>query len=226
MHLLIVSATSIEIEPLLANFSLNKEINQKLKRYTYKTHTIDVLITGVGMVATAYWMGKTLVINQYDLALNVGIAGYFDDTLKTGDVVHVVTDRLYKLGAEDGPNFLSLQEMGASLSENVMHMDQKMRNNNVPLNNVLKNMVQVDGITVNTVHGNDASIESTIALYSPQIESMEGAAFFYACLTEGGPFAQIRALSNKVEKRNKEAWDIPLAVRNLAVKVLDILAAF
>ena len=41
---------------------------------------------------------------------------------------------------------------------------------------------------------------------------MEGAAFMYACLIAGVPFAQVRAVSNRVERRNRAAWD--LAGRN------------
>ena len=33
---------------------------------------------------------------------------------------------------------------------------------------------------------------------------MEGAAFMYACLIQGVPFAQVRAVSNIVERRNRD----------------------
>ncbi|HMQ88955.1 MAG TPA: hypothetical protein PKB07_15270, partial [Flavilitoribacter sp.] len=59
------------------------------------------------------------------------------------------------------------------------------------------------------------------------IETMEGAAFFYVCLMESVPFLAIRSISNYVEARNREAWDIPGAIRALndVVKgLLEILA--
>jgi futalosine hydrolase len=49
----------------------------------------------------------------------------------------------------------------------------------------------------------------------PQIESMEGAAFFYACRQLNVPCLQIRAVSNYVEKRNRDNWHIGLAIKNL-----------
>jgi len=52
---------------------------------------------------------------------------------------------------------------------------------------------------------------------------MEGAAFFYACLLEGITCTQIRTISNKVEKRNKDNWDIPLAVKNLCSTGLQLI---
>ena len=41
---------------------------------------------------------------------------------------------------------------------------------------------------------------------------MEGAAFMYACLIQGTVHAQVRAVSNFVEKRNRDAWKIGDAI--------------
>ena len=117
MKILIVSATYLEIEPLLLQFNFEKEVNQKLKRYSYNKHQIDVLIPGVGMTCTAYWMGKTLNSKIYDVALNLGLAGSFDNDLTTGTTVHITTDRISKLGAEDGESFLSLVDMDLIVDE-------------------------------------------------------------------------------------------------------------
>ena len=45
---------------------------------------------------------------------------------------------------------------------------------------------------------------------------MEGATFFYICAREKIPFLSLRAISNKVEPGNRDAWDIQLALGNLA----------
>jgi futalosine hydrolase len=52
---------------------------------------------------------------------------------------------------------------------------------------------------------------------------MEGAAFMSACLIHKVPFAQVRAVSNMVERRNKASWRMAEAIRNLAVAALRIL---
>ena len=57
-------------------------------RMQHSTHAIDVLVTGVGMVATAYHLGRTLLQNHYDFAINIGICGAFDHTL-IGKTVNV-----------------------------------------------------------------------------------------------------------------------------------------
>jgi futalosine hydrolase len=81
----------------------------------------------------------------------------------------------------------------------------------------------VKGITVNTVHGNSASIKKVKKKFNPDIESMEGAAFFFACQNEKIPCLQIRAISNYVEKRNKKKWKMKLAVKNLCTIIEKIL---
>ena len=92
-----------------------------------------------------------------------------------------------------------------------------------PANAVLNGLPAVNGITVNTVHGRDASIDDVRRRLAPAVESMEGAAFMYACLVHGLPFAQVRAVSNIVERRNRAAWNIPGAVLSLAETARRIL---
>jgi futalosine hydrolase len=79
----------------------------------------------------------------------------------------------------------------------------------------IDSLKKVKGITVNTVHGNEVAIEKVKQLYQPDVESMEGAAFFAGCVRAGGDFIQIRAISNYVEKRDKSKWQMPLAIKNL-----------
>ena len=90
---------------------------------------------------------------------------------------------------------------------------------------VLKKFKKVKGITVNTVHGNKKSISKVVTLYNPDVESMEGAAFFYVCNQFKIPAIQLRAVSNYVERRNMKNWDITLAVEKLNDTALVILKA-
>lgn len=224
MNILLVSATYLEIEPLLLLFNFEKEVNQKLKSYTYNNHQIDVLIPGVGMTCTAYWLGKTLNTKLYDIALNVGLAGSFDDAIKIGDVVNITSDQISELGAEDGESFLSLIDMDLIMDEDFTLNNGEMENTICIDNSTIKNLTPAKAITVNTSHGDSESIKKAKRLFNPQVESMEGAAFFYACLLEGISCAQIRSISNKVEVRNKDNWNIPLAVKNLCSTTLQIVS--
>jgi futalosine hydrolase len=59
----------------------------------------------------------------------------------------------------------------------------------------------------------------------PDVESMEGAAFMYASLIAGVPFAQVRAVSNMVERRNRGAWKIDAAITALGDRATKLLEA-
>ena len=196
MRILVVAATPFEVEELHS---------------VIKTEDLELITTGVGMVATAFVLGKHLAGNSYDLAINLGIAGSFDRNIALGEVVEVTNDRFSELGAEDGEDFLSVDQLGFGASTfNSTYQ--------LPANFGLK---KVNAITVNTVHGRDESIAKISS--DTQLESMEGAAFFYACQMAGIPAIQIRAVSNYVERRNRDAWQIGLAIKNLNTFAVEFL---
>ena len=118
MRILLVSATAAEIGPVTAGLhpstrsrSLRAGLAERLSAHRCNGNQVDVLITGVGMVATATWCSLLLSRGRYDVALNLGVCGSFDRSLTLGTVVHVVTDRLSELGAEDGDAFLSIHQL-------------------------------------------------------------------------------------------------------------------
>ena len=55
---------------------------------------------------------------------------------------------------------------------------------------------------------------------------MEGAAFFYACLSAGLEPVQLRAISNYVEPRNREAWRMREAITALNDTLRQLLGSF
>lgn len=210
MRILVVAATSFEVE------SLKSEVESLKSDSRLKTQDLELLITGVGMVATAFALGKHLVTHQYDLVINLGIAGSFDRSIALCDVVEVTEDRLSELGAEDDNTFLPIETLG--FGESAFKTDTRLSSY---INSDLR---LVTAITVNTVHGHEPSIKKLTDRVQPQLESMEGAAFFYVCKQMGVPCLQIRAVSNYVEKRNRDAWQIGLAIKNLnkfAAEFLD-----
>lgn len=216
MKILIVSSTLFEVKPLLDFLGIavpSTGLNNA--NMDFEEKEIQVLITGVGMVNTAVMLGRHLN-SSYDLVLNVGVCGAFDKSLEPGQLVHITEDTLSELGAEDGEDFLTYDKLNLpgdfifSQNYNLSH----------PLINSLR---KAKGITVNTVHGNEDTIEKVRKLYNPDIESMEGAAFFAACQNVAPNYIQIRAVSNYVEKRDKSKWQMPVAIKNLNEFVIDLI---
>lgn len=180
----------------------------------FSNHTLDILITGVGMMLTAFHLGIQLPHNKYDLALNIGLAGALNHDLQLGEVVNVVTDAIGDLGAEDDQKFLDVFQLGLADENLVPFKNGKLHAENGFLQQV-KHLKMVEGITVNKGHGNDASIDQIRKRTNAEIESMEGAAFLYACNYHQVDGVQLRSISNYVEKRDRSKWDIPLAIKNL-----------
>lgn len=208
MKVLIVSATAAE-----AGVSPEEYEEGKVYHSRNGIPDIDLLITGVGSMATAF--NIALNLKNYDLAINIGLAGSFNRNIPLGTVVRVQSDFFADLGAEDHDNFLNLFELGLSDPDKYPFSNGSIK----PIATadiILPDLVAYDAMTVNTVHGNAESIQKVITKYpGVTIESMEGAAFFYACTIEGIPSIQIRAISNYIEPRNRSAWQIEKALNNL-----------
>ncbi len=232
MRILVVAATMEEIDLLISelritNYDSNpvgrneaiaesdKIVNRK-SEIVNLSQNISVLLTGVGMVATAFELGRHLVVNTYDLAINLGIAGSFDHDIAFGDIFEITEDTFSELGAEDDGEFLSIDKMG--FGEGRFSPTARFSNHFNTFN-----LKQATAITVNTVHGNDDSIKKVTERLNPQLESMEGAAFFYACAKFNLPCLQIRAVSNYVEKRDRSNWNIGLAIKNLNSFAVEFL---
>ena len=173
-----------------------------------KFKNFDIAVTGVGMVNTTFYLTKKLSEKPYDLVINMGVAGSFSDEIKIGDVVEVVEDIFSEVGFENGNNF---SEFTNFRFENYFKVAAKT------------NFKKAKGITVNTVHGNEKKIAEIVSRLAPDVESMEGAACFMVCEKFEITCIQIRAISNKVEKRNKENWNLDLAISNLNTEVEKII---
>jgi len=228
MNFLLVAATVMEIRPFLDGLPLIEKQSEQLSRYQHKKSIIDVLIPGVGMVPTAYFLGKQLAREQYDLVVNAGIAGTFNKSLLLGSVVHVVEDCVPELGAEDGDQFLSVFDLGLADPDAIPYTNGRLINDILDKKNpvnleIIRKLQKVTGITSNTIRGNAESIALIRRVEKADLESMEGAAFFYACFSEGVPCIQIRAISNLVEERDKSRWELSLALKNLNRMLLDFL---
>ncbi|WP_145857934.1 futalosine hydrolase [Pedobacter suwonensis] len=195
MKTLVVAATKAELTFLYQHFNLPDTDFVESKNF-------DLLITGVGMVATAFALGRYLS-SKYSLVVNLGIAGSFDRNIALGTVLNITEDTFAELGAENEDEFLTIVDLG--FGEN-HYTSTTIENINLPT---------VSGITVNCVTGSEKSIKNLIDRLNPTTESMEGAAVFYACKQLNIKSLQIRSISNYVEPRNKDNWKIGLAIKNL-----------
>ena len=223
MEVLIVAATPFEIAPLTEYLNKFYE-NRGEGVFAGKNRTVRVLVSGVGIAATSWQLGLLFARTKPGLAVNAGIAGAFDRNFQLGEVLHVVTERFGDLGVEEADgSFTDLLELGLADGAKDLYVNGKLQN---PAAAQTAFLPLAHGLTVNKVHGAAGSVASIRKKYpDAQVESMEGAAFFQACLFAGVPFLEIRSISNYVEPRNREAWDLPLAIGNLNKVLIELLEA-
>jgi futalosine hydrolase len=195
--------------------------------YLYEGNVITPLITGVGSVATAWAMTKFISSgSETDLAINIGIAGSFRDDIPVGEVVVPVSDCFADAGIGTATGFLTLAEAGLVDPDAFPFKSGKLVSENRFVTAAARLFRPVNAITVNTSTGSQSDIKKISERYHNDIETMEGAAFFYVCSREEIPFLALRAVSNRVEPRNRDKWNIPLALENLSEKLGELLLSF
>lgn len=204
MNILIVAATAAELEPWEGAGSNSEK-----------------LITGVGTVATAYHLTRKIRLKEYRLVIQAGLAGAFAETTPLGEVVAVRSDRFSDRLLSENGKLKPLYETELMPGDEFPFWKGRLVNPNPRI--ISLPYPQVAGITSDSITDDPRMIGFYRDNFSPDIESMEGAAFHYVCLMEDVPFLQIRAVSNYVGERDKSRWKTGLAINNLNRALKDIV---
>lgn len=223
MKILIVTATLAEIRSLVERNTPETVIPAHLFRFRMGSLDVHLLVTGVGMVSTAFFLGKQLSSDDYDLAFNAGICGTYDQAIPLGTVMHITQERLPEEGVVEEGVFRSFFDLGLIPANQAPFEEGILVNRLAPELPALVKLKQGSGNTIHTLLTNSGSIERLLKVSPADVESMEGAAFLFGCLNEKLPCAALRAVSNVVGERDKAKWDIPLALKNLDQTLTEIL---
>lgn len=220
MKILFVAATPFEIGPL-QDFIESYLIPFGENQYQRGTHSCEILITGVGLPATIFQLSQKLFKGKYDLVVNAGIAGAFNRKIELGAVVQVTEDRFGDLGIEEADgSFKNLFEMELSDPNEPPFKAGKLINATAAEFDFLP---QATALTVQKVSGSEASIHKIQQKYKVDLESMEGAGAFYVAQQCQVNCLQLRAISNYVEARNRENWEIGRAINNLNEVLIQLV---
>ena len=184
---------------------------------------IDFMLTGIGIASACYRITKKLVEaeaegRKYSLAINIGIAGSFDlEKLPVGSAALIEKEYFGDLGFMTASGFLTLFD-SKTLDSNLFPFKEgalEMLPLSEYFNNIASTYKRATGVTVQTVSGNSQMFTNLVNRYSAQVESMEGAAFFYICLNEHVQCMELRSISNKVGESDVSKWDTPKALEAL-----------
>lgn len=204
-----ILVTAAVEEELMSAKMAYRELFQGYKGLDDSNIEVDFISTGVGITSTSYHLTKSLSIPErdYDLVINVGIAGTFSEKYSLGTVVRVTKEQFGDAGIENRLGFQTLFQFDVLDSNTVPFKDGALFAPylNFEIENALASLPKVSSIT-NRILPNESDCD---------IENMEGAAFFYVALMEKVPFLEIRAVSNMVGERDKTKWETQKALNNL-----------
>lgn len=199
MKVLISAATTLELAGLKNSESLPSSLS-----LSYAT-------TGIGAISTVYHLMEILSKDKFDLMIQVGIAGSFNQQLPLGNAVNVEKELLAEMGVVENNEYKDIFKLGLADANFTPYHNGTLVN---PHSHLLQasGLANVTGITNNEITTDAIKIDRYKRIYNATIESMEGAAFHYVGLMKSIPFIQIRGISNVVGERNKMNWKINEAI--------------
>jgi futalosine hydrolase len=182
----------------------------------------DIRIAGVGPALAAARTAAALWTAEYRMVISAGIGGGFSGQAEVGSLVVASEIVAADLGAETAEGFVSLDALGFGTARIAVDAD---------LASKLTQALGAAGlpvrcgpvVTVSTVTGT----AETARLRAAQVpgaaaEGMEGFGVAAAALDRGVAALEIRAISNAVGPRDRDAWRIKDALDALqaAFKIL------
>ncbi|MFB7214227.1 futalosine hydrolase [Streptomyces sp. NPDC056255] len=169
----------------------------------HRAGSFDVLAGGAGPGAAAASAAFGLASDRYGLVISAGIGGGFAGVAPVGSLV--VADRIgaADLGAETATGFVPVTELGFG------------RAWHFPPRSLVREVSAATGavtgavLTVSTVTGSADRAAALLAAHPrAAAEAMEGFGVAEAAERVGLPVLEIRAVSNAVGPRDRDAWRI------------------
>ena len=201
---LVVIATENEIQPL--------------GEFIAEAERLDVLVTGMGPVATAASLGSYLALHgsRINGVINIGVAGaYVDSGLALLDICFAKQEVLGDFGIcmQDG-----IQDFDPGLSKIGMPLlfdnDLALQTKSI-LNGHSIAFKSVNFVTVNCCTGTAVRGEYFRKKYAAGCENMEGGAVAMVCKNFKIPCVELRCVSNMVEDRNTLKWKLAEAAEKM-----------
>lgn len=213
-HILIIAATPFEIAPL-TDFLQSNWQTIDANSFSNNETQIDIIVAGIGLLATSFHLSQQLQSKKYDFVLQLGIAGVYPNKgIQLTDLVWIKADQVADLGAIDKQGtFVSTATMGLSAPTAVSMASPEVSKKWKPY---FETLISANGLSVNCILGDpNWFLHFGFSENNVVVESMEGAALHYTCSQSGVEYAQVRAISNWIEPRDKSRWQIQEAILKL-----------
>lgn len=234
--LLILTATAFEQQRLrdsLQQVTIQHKGHRTWVRGVIDIRSVVLIETGIGVVNTAQALTVALQEVSPEFVLQIGIGGaYLSSGLDKGDLALATEENYGDLGVITPAGWSPADEIGIP----ILSADRNYYNT-YPVDPTLvaraqhileqsgECVVQGPFITVQQCTGRKDIGNELAARFNAICENMEGAAAAHVCTLYAVPFLELRAISNRVEDRNKDAWDIPGAVQRVQIAARKFIEA-
>lgn len=194
--------------------------------------------TGIGAVNAAHTLTCGLQSRRPDLVLQVGVGGAYPQAqLALGDLAVASSEAYGELGVRTPDGWQPAEAFGIPVLQlgedaycNVFPLDPRLVANaqqvleRAAWSEVRPAVSTGPFVTVQECSGTTALGQQRAGRFGAICENMEGAAAAHLCRLYGVPFLEVRGISNQVEDRRREVWDLPLAGQRAQQAALRLLA--
>lgn len=224
--------TAAEQQELDCAISAYERVSGTFAGQTGDFPAVEFHLTGIGATQACHKVTREILYGRikgdpYTLVVNIGIAGSYDlELFPTGAAAVISEEHFGDLGFETSGGFVDLFTSGILEQDSFPYTGGALKRRKLPyeeIEKVLGKYMEGIGVTVQTVTGDASKVQELCNRYNPHIESMEGAAVYYAALHEEVPFFELRTVSNAVGEQDRKKWDTEAALATLGECCTDIM---
>jgi futalosine hydrolase len=238
LDFVILTATAIEQQSLRDSVGrLEHTVNAHRQMVYGQMYGKSVVLveTGIGTTNTAQALTAVLEGSSARLVIQLGIGGAFvSGGLEVGDIAVASEEILGEFGVVDETGWSDGETIGIPLLDgpppifNRIPLDQSTMGRAVEAAESISEKSGCSArsgsfLTVQNVTGTNEQADLLDKRFGALCENMEGAGAAQVSALYGVPFAEVRGISNRVEKRDLSKWDIPLAASRAQDTVLELI---
>lgn len=215
---LLVAAAPLEAKAILRGFNLDDSASMQIGDTHQLDDRFDLLLSGVGKSSAAAATARVLTLNPYASVLSIGIAGALpsDSLIEIGHSILASSSCFSDEGIGTPSGFIPLSEIGFAPFENssmgIDHPTEMLK--------LLAPLADHQGTiaTVSWCSGDDSCAQGVVDRTGAIAEAMEGAAVALAAqlVDRSIMTSELRVISNTTGDRDKQAWDLELALIQLS----------
>ena len=229
-NIALITATPMESKELRRSIHPEPGAESKVV-YEGKLHGKTVFLThsGVGKVNAAHSVTLLLENHDIDMVVLFGIGGAYTN-MGVGDIAVAQNENYAEEGVLTKDGWQSMELTGFPLLKNekeyynTFSLDMALSRFAVAaLEDVGLNVHSGNFITVSQCSGTTEAGQILMKRFNGLCENTEGAAVVHICTMYGVPVVEIRGVSNMVEDRDMEKWDIKGAASNCCNAVSEFV---